>query len=261
MRAALSEVLEGAREGPVWVRYPHLSAPHGFSTRLGGVSEGPYRSLNVGLSSGDDPERVRRNQQLLSQALGLPVHRLLSMEHGRRVVVVEEPGEPPRGWPGDACITARPGVSLMITTADCVPIFFHDPVRRVVGLAHAGWRGTLAGVGEATVAAMQERFGSRPGDLEVAIGPAIGPCCFEVDEDVASKFRGGLDGEDLLTPVQNKWTVDLWQANRKRLVRAGVDEDKIRVSRLCTACQPDLFFSYRRDRRVTGRMAAVIALP
>ena len=242
-----------------FLAFPNLAVPHGFSTRLGGVSQGPYRGLNIGQTSADVPRRVHENRERLSRALGLPLVRILNMVHGTHVVRVDS--APATARTGDACITDRPGQAMMITTADCVPLFFHDPVREAVGLAHAGWRGTVAGMAEATVEALAREFGSRPGDLQVAVGPALGPCCFEVEADVAEAFRERFEGQDLVSERGNKFAVDLWQANLSCLLAAGVPEGQICVARLCTSCREDLFFSFRRDRKVTGRMAAVIALP
>ncbi len=242
-----------------YLRFPNVAVPHGFSTRLGGVSQGPYRALNIGQTSADIPRRVHENRVRLARELGIPLVRILNMVHGTQVVRVAVPQPPVRT--GDACITDCPGVALMITTADCVPIFFHDPVRRAVGLAHAGWRGTVEGVARTTVAAMVSEFGTRPEDLRVAIAPAIGPCCFEVDADVSEPFCQRFPGKDLVQARVNKFTIDLWRANEIVLRDAGVREENILVSRLCTSCREDLFFSFRRDRKVTGRMAAVISLP
>lgn len=242
-----------------YLAFPNLSVPHGFSTRVGGVSQGPYRGLNIGQTSADVPRRVHENRVRLARELGVPLVRILNMVHGTQVVRVDAHQPPVRT--GDACITDQPGVSMMITTADCVPIFFHDPVRGAVGLAHAGWRGTVEGVARTTVEAMVSEFGCRPADLRVAVGPAIGPCCFEVDADVAEPFRQVFPGKDLVQERVNKFTVDLWRANERVLRVAGVREENILVSRVCTSCREDLFFSFRRDRKVTGRMAAVISLP
>lgn len=257
----MSEDFDGAGlrgQGARYLHFPNLQVPHGFSTRVGGVSEGPYRSLNIGQTTKDAPSRVHENRQRLAREVGVPLVRTLSMVHGNHVVRVDR--NPPVVREGDACITDRPGVPMMITTADCVPIFFHDPVRGAVGLAHAGWRGTVAGIAAETVAAMAREYGSQAGDLQVAVGPAIGPCCFEVDDDVAEPFRQRFPGKDLVATRVNKFTVDLWRANLRVLLEAGVAEERIRISRVCTSCREDLFFSYRRDRTVTGRMAALIAL-
>lgn len=252
----MKEAVFCQREGVGFFRFGHLEVPHGFSTRIGGVSEGPYASLNLGLSTGDVPERVAENRRRLGAVLGAPVNRTLAMEHGARVAVVRRGGEYHRG---DGCVTDRPGVALAVTVADCVAIFFYDPLRGAVGLAHAGWRGTLAGVAGEVLRTMAREFGTRPACVQVALGPAIGPCCFEVGREVAARFLELPFGQDLVRWRCNTAYVDLWEANRRLLLGQGVAEGAVRVVRRCTFCNPQLFFSHRRDRRVTGRMAAVIA--
>lgn len=244
-----------------YVHFPHLPVPHGSSTRLGGVSQGAYASLNLGYTAGDDPEVVGRNRRLFGQALGFEVPWTLSMNHGVQVAVLTEPSRPDRRQPGDACITDVPGVGMSITTADCVPILFYDPGRPAVGLAHAGWRGTVGGIAAATAAAMAENYGSRPEDLQVGIAPAIGPEAFLVHGDVAEPFQRRFPGRDWIKQVEDRWSIDLWHANYEVLLEYGVPAENIRVSRLCTSEREDLFFSYRRDQRHTGRLATAICLP
>lgn len=252
-----SSLLKG--EQARYLAFPNLDVPHGFSTRLGGVSQGPYQGLNIGQTTTDAPRRVHENRVRLERELGFPLVRILNMVHGAHVVRVDVLRPPVRT--GDACITDRPGVPMMITTADCVPILFHDPVRGVVGLAHAGWRGTVEGVAGATVDAMSQEYGCQAASLQVVIGPAIGPCCFEVDQDVAEPFRRRFPGKELVQPRGNKFNVDLWRANLEILLEVGVPETQVFLSRICTSCRGDLFYSYRRDQKVTGRMAAAICLP
>jgi YfiH family protein len=242
-----------------YLTFPNLVVSHGFSTRLGGVSQGPYQALNIGQTTCDHPRRVHENRLRLEREWGFPLVPVLNMVHGAHVVRLES--QPPTRRIGDACITDRPGVALMITTADCVPILFHDPVRKAVGLAHAGWRGTLQGVARATVRAMAAEYGSCAADLQVAIGPAIGPCCFEVHEDVADPFLRRFPGKELVRGQGNRFNIDLWRANLEILLDVGVPEAQVCISRVCTSCREDLFYSYRRDQKVTGRMAAGICLP
>lgn len=242
-------------EGVTYVWFPSISAPHGFSTRVGGVSRGPYAALNLGLTAGDEHACVAENRLRFERATGVPVRTCLRMEHGARVVVLTESEGT---WVGDACVSDGPTMGMAITTADCVPVLFHDPVTGAVGLAHAGWRGTVAGVVIETVRAMQDSYGTRPADLRVALAAAIGPCCFLVHEDVSVPFQQRFLDRDLVRRQDEKWSVDLWEANRRMLLEAGVPSAQIDLCRLCTSCRSDLFFSYRRDRKRTGRMAAVI---
>ncbi|MEW6283996.1 MAG: peptidoglycan editing factor PgeF [Candidatus Eremiobacterota bacterium] len=244
--------------GVVYLAFRHIQAPHAFSTRLGGVSRDPYHWMNLGWKSGDDPERVRENQARFEAAVGFATPPTLEMVHGAEVAIVREPVQ--ERLSGDACVTAVAGVGMSLTTADCVPIFYHDPVRNVVALAHAGWRGTLTGVSVTTLEAMIGRFGTAPPDVRVGIGPAIGPCCFEVDRDVAEQFEERFPEEDLVLPggATDKFRIDLWRANESLLRQAGVLPARIATGGFCTVCRSDLFFSYRRDRGKTGRMLACI---
>lgn len=242
-----------------FVRFPTIEAPHGSSTRLGGVSQAEFASLNLGYTTGDELGRVDENRDRLARALGIGVPRVLRMEHGAGVVRLDRPVGSER-LTGDACITDRRGVSLCITTADCVPVVFYDPRRPAVGLAHAGWRGTVAGVARATVERMQADYGSRPQELLVGIAPGIGPGNFLVDEDVAQAFDRTFPGQELAVERGVKWSVDLCEANRLQLMACGVPAERISCARLCTAERSDLFFSYRRDRGRTGRMATAIAV-
>lgn len=249
-----------SREGVTFVRFPELNVPHGSSTRLGGVSEGEYESLNLGYTTDDDETTVDENRRRFGEALGVRVPWVLRMEHGTEVAVMNEQAERDTRLPGDACVTDRPGVTLSITTADCVPIVFYDPGRPAVGVAHAGWRGTVAGIAAATVSKMVEQYGSRATELLVGIGPAIGPERFLVDQDVADTFTRSFSGQDLVVSRGNKWAIDLWEANRRQLLEWGVPARQIFCCRLCTSSRSDLFFSYRRDSGRTGRMATAIAL-
>lgn len=241
-----------------FVQFPNIAVAHCCSTRVGGTSSGPYAGLNIGQTTSDVPKRVHNNRLLLAKSVGVPLVSILTMVHGNHVVVVDKLPKSLRV--GDACITMTPGIPMMITTADCVPVLYYDPDTGAVGLAHAGWRGTVAGVASATALAMREHFGSNLANLQVAIGPSIGPCCFEVGIDTAEQFENTYPGQELVKTCGNRTVVDLWRANWLELVGAGVNPQHICVSRLCTACHSELFFSYRRDKQVTGRMAAVIGI-
>ncbi|MHB2021241.1 MAG: peptidoglycan editing factor PgeF [Candidatus Xenobia bacterium] len=248
---------------------------HGFSTRLGGVSPAPYDSLNLGVTTKDAADNVRENRRCFVTETGLPLVDGVSLEHGiavhyemgagersrPRQVHPRSPTPDPRPPIADAIITDRPGVPITLYYADCCPVFVLDPAHHAVGLAHAGWRGTADNVAGSMLAAMQERFGTRPADCLAGIASSIGPCCFEVDWDVAGRMLQVFpQWEDLVSKTSNKWLVDLWEINARLLESAGVRPDRISVSRLCTACRPDLFFSFRRDRRMTGRMASTCVL-
>ena len=244
---------------------------HGFSGRLGGVSEAPYKSLNMGLHVGDKPEDVWQNRQIFCQSLDAAAAKLVAPEqiHGDRIVRVTEK-DAGRGAKvyaeaiagTDALITNVPGLPLLLCFADCTPVIFLDAEKKAVGIAHAGWKGTVAGIAAKTVARMTEEFGSQPQDIIAGIGPAIGPCCYEVGEEVAAKFREAFpkEHEAVITSKNGRLHVNLWEANRRQLLQAEILPEHIEMAEACTACEHQWYFSYRADGGRTGRMAALIAL-
>lgn len=258
------------------VTFSHIQVPHGCSTRVGGVSPPPWDSFNAGFTVGDQAEAVWENRRRFAQHLGVDnLPWLLSMDHGKTVVRVDEAApvapdktvRPSTFYQGDACVTNVPGVPLSLTVADCVPVLFHDPVARAVGVAHAGWRGTVAGIVKETVEAMVRHYGSRPQDVRVGIGPSIGPDSFEVGSEVVAEFAAAFpeSGVVLEHPQeharsQGKGFVNLWEANRRMALRGGCQESNIVCSGWCTVSHPELFFSHRRDRGKTGRLLAAIVL-
>ena len=257
-----------ARDGLVLLRAAPLDAlgvPHAFTTRSGGVSAPPFEALNLGRGVGDAPEAVAENRARAVRALGRAPddHVEASQVHGREVASVTG-AHRGQTMPGaDGLVSADPAAVLAIHCADCVPILLVDPRRRVVAAVHTGWRGTAAGAAAAAVSAMAAACGSDPGDLIAAIGPSIGPCCYEVDAPVVEGLAAWPWYEQVLAPARSarpgRWMLDLWEANRRQLVGAGVSPSSITATGLCTAHHPALFFSHRRDG-ATGRMAAMIAL-
>lgn len=251
--------------------FPEQEVVQGFSARLGGVSEKPWDSLNMGLHVGDRPEAVQENRRRFLRALDLKAERAVSPEqvHGTQVYRVR-PEDEGRGAlvygeavpRTDALITDVPGVPLLLCFADCVPLIFYDEEHHAIGAAHAGWKGTVGGVAGNTVAAMQAAFGTEPGELLAGIGPAIGPCCYEVGEEVEARFREiwPQHGEKLFTGQEGKKHLNLWEANRLQLMAAGLKAENIECADTCTSCQHKWFFSYRGYGSRTGRLAAVIAL-
>ncbi len=242
-----------------------ISAPHCFTTRLGGVSTGIFGSLNLNFSRGDDPANVIENYRRIGETLGFTPDDVVNARQIHSDIVVRV-GREHRGKltvPGaspecDALITNEPGVTLYVSTADCTPILLHDPVTGAVGAVHAGWRGTVADIAGNAVRAMREHFGSRPADLRAAIGPNIGVCCFETHEDVPHAVRAvlGREAEGFIVPAGEKFRVDLKGVNAALLRRAGVSH--IEVSCECTACRPDRFWSHRRVGNDRGSLAAII---
>lgn len=250
--------------------FPTEGLAHGISTRFGGVSEAPFDALNMALHTGDEPGAVRENRRLFAEALRVDAARLVTPRqvHGDeiRIVQASDAGMGARCYDAsvaaaDALITKERGVPLVLCFADCVPLLFCDPVQRVVAAAHAGWKGTVARIGQKTILRMKEAFGSCPQDILAAIGPAIGACCFEVGEEVAAAFRTAFpEAPQLLSRTSGgKATVDLWAANRLTLEEAGLLVGHIDSADVCTRCNAEIFYSYRKAQGNTGRFAAWIA--
>jgi len=225
---------------------------HGFPERTGGVSSGPRASLNLGRRWGDDPDAVAENRRLLAVHAGYDPSALVATRHvhGTAVWRVGEPLADDAEFDGLVC--DRSGPVLGAFAADCIPLLFADPVSGAVGAAHAGWRGTVAGVGVRVVERMAE-VGARAADVRVALGPSIGPCCFEVGPEVVAEFGAALpDVPGLIIDGPRKQHIDLRRASRALLERAGVAPDHIDDRPPCTRCEPDRFFSYRRDGAAGG---------
>lgn len=242
---------------------------HAFTTRLGGVSEGPYNSLNLAMHVGDFQRNVLDNRKMACRALGADPGDMVCGQqvHKSRVHVVTGADRGRGAWdyPGaipetDALVTDCPGILLSSYYADCVPILILDPVKRATGLIHAGWKGTVAGIAGAALETMQKAFGTDPGDCLAAIAPSIGPCCYEVDQPVISALAGGgFDPSLFAVPAgPGRWKLDLPGINRAILSGAGVKT--IAETGLCTSCRPDLFFSYRGQSGNCGRMASMMVL-
>ena len=242
--------------GPRLLTSPLLEGfRHGFTTREGGSSRGPFRSLNLSTSVGDDPVRVEENWERLRQATGLVFARVRQV-HGCRVVDAGTAAAP--GEEADAVISTVPGVAASVAVADCVPLLIADPRSGSAAAVHAGWRGTLDRVAAEGVRALVKRHGAKPSDLLAAIGPSIGPCCFEVSRELAIRFRGEL-GAATGNPRNIGSRADLWLANEQVLKGAGLARRRIEVLGRCTSCEDDVFFSHRRDQGRTGRHLAFIA--
>lgn len=254
--------------------FAHFTAAgikHGISTRLGGVSSAPYATLNLGLRTDDVYTHVVANRRLFCQALGIDPHHVVTCRqvHGDKVVSVTAAMKGQGMWvydtavpAADGMVTNEPGVALMQSFADCVPVLLADPRRHVVAICHAGWRGTVAKVAQKTALFMQHTYGSSLTHCLVGIGPSIGPCCYEVDETVAREVRRQFGAwQKLLIPHgTDKWLLDLWQANREQLQEIGIPSENIQTSGVCTACNVTLYFSHRREKGLTGRIGALIAL-
>ena len=242
---------------------------HGFSTRLGGVSEGMWESLNLGVSRGDDPDHVRENYRRFLSAIGARGACIATCNqvHGavvRNITSADVKTDPYEklAFDADGLMTAIPGVILAVFTADCIPVLLYDPRRRVAAALHAGWRGTAAGIVTVAVGQMTSTYGTDPADILAAIGPGIGPCCFETHDDVPDAMRSAFGGgaETYIEPRGEKWTVDLKGVNAWRLREAGVRGENIDVCPVCTACRTDLYWSHRITGNKRGLQGALIAL-
>ena len=241
-----------------------ITAPHCFTTRLGGVSCGALSSMNLAIKLDETDENVTRNFEILGSALGFGIEDLVltRQTHSDIVRVVSRSdckGCFHRDYPEcDALVTNDPGVALTVFTADCTPLLFHDPVTGAVGAAHAGWRGTASAIGPKTVAAMIENFGCKAENIHAAIGPNIGFCHFETDADVPDALLAAF-GEEILPFIRQsggKYFVDLKEINALILRRCGVRH--IEISEDCTMCQPDRFWSHRVTRGIRGSQGALI---
>jgi YfiH family protein len=234
---------------------------HAFPTRAGGVSPAPYDSLNLAVRWGDGRDNVLENRRRLLAACGVERVAIARQVHGAGVVNVTAAELPP-DTEADALISDVSGVALGVFTADCVPLLIADPVTGAVAAVHAGWRGVIAGVAPAAVQGLRGCYGSRPADLRVALGPAIGPCCFEVGAEVEAAFAASFPGLPLATPgPAGKPHIDLKRALRAQLQGAGIPAAQIDAGDECTRCEPARFFSYRRDNTRTGQHLSVIVVP
>lgn len=244
---------------------------HGFSTRLGGVSEGIFSTMNMAFNRGDNPDSVTENYRRLCGSVGLDFESLTASAQDHhtfvRKVTKADRGVGiyrPRDMQSvDALITNERGVTLVTYYADCTPLFFVDTKNKAIGLAHAGWRGTVGRIGQKVVEKMTAEFGTNPEDLVCAVGPAISKCCYEVDKTCADEFYAltDLDNSTFIFPKENnKFMLDLLETNRQILVKAGVKAENITLSDLCTRCNSDLLWSHRATNGQRGTMCAVMCL-
>lgn len=242
---------------------------HLFTTRTGGVSSGIYSTMNLSFSRGDDPECVRENYRRIGEVLGTdPEHMVASKQTHTTNIHLATEADLGNGITGpsayddvDGLATDIPGIALATFYADCVPLYFVDPVKKAIGLAHSGWRGTVAGMGACMVQFMRDHFHSDPKDLIVAIGPSICVDCYEVSEEVAEQFREGFP-EDVLRPgkADGKYQLDLWKANESILLKAGILPGHLTVTDVCTCHNPEYLFSHRASHGQRGNLAAFLML-
>ena len=268
-----AEAVQTETGGTTVLGFPRFSdskaLKHAISTRVGGVSRGPQKSLNISFKVQDDPVNVEENRSLLSKAIGMNLNRAAHVHqiHSDKILQLAAGQEPKEGslGEGDGLITNVTGIPIMILVADCLPVLFYDPVHKAIGLAHAGWRGTVSHVAAKTLLAMGEAYMTRPEETKVALGPCIGSCCYEVGADVRKEFTGVFPWGEEVMRVSSKghWTLDLAAANARQLREVGVREENLIQSNLCTVKNIDLFYSHRAEasaEKPTGRFGAFLML-
>ncbi len=264
--------MEMTKAGKVHYLEPALMAragvsAQGFTTRNEGVSRIPYNSLNLGLNTLDASNSVMGNRSILARAFGTRVERLVTVTqtHGTDLLVIDSKNPDYAHFQAlecDGIITNQPGVMIGVCVADCTPVLLLDPVRKVVAALHAGWKGTAGEIVKKGVSALVTMFDSDPAAILAAVGPGIGPCCYEVDAPVRDGFvkAGGCWDEAAVASVAGKWQLDLSRANVHQLLEAGVRSEHIETTDLCVSCNKAMFFSYRRDKGETGRQMGFIML-
>ncbi len=244
----------------------------GFSTRLGGVSQAEYASMNLSFTRGDDPECVKENFRRIGEAMGIPCEKMVysRQTHTTNVRMVTEADAGygvTRERPYtdvDGLVTNVPGICLVTSYADCVPLYFLDPKKKVIGLSHSGWRGTVGKMGQVTVRRMQEEYGCDPADILAAVGPSICQDCYEVSEDVIEQFRQNFTDtiwDKLFYRKSNgKYQLNLWEANRQVFLEAGIRPEHMTVTNVCTRCNSKILYSHRVMGERRGNLCAFLQL-
>jgi conserved hypothetical protein, YfiH family len=261
--------------GVPYIVFKNLELPgivHGFSTRLGGVSEGIYSTMNLSFHRGDDMDAVMENHRRLAQAVGYDHRRLVFSDQVHETVIRKVTEEDAgKGITRESDITETDGLMtnvkdlpLITFYADCVPVFFYDPVKEVVAMNHSGWRGTVKNISRHMVEALNKEYGCEASDLICAVGPSICQNCYEVSEDVAEAFKDAYLPEQYMKMTKNigngKYLLDLHRANYYNLTGAGILPEHINVTDICTCCNPDFLFSHRASHGKRGNLGAVIML-
>lgn len=269
-------IFDEAGDTVPFLEYPMLRKTglvyHGFSTRLGGVSEGCYASMNLSFDRGDDPEAVRENFRRIGNAIGVNVEDMVMSKQTHttnvRVVTEEDRGKgvvKERDYTDvDGLVTDVRGICLVTSYADCVPLYFVDPVRNAIGLSHSGWRGTVGKIGKKTVELMTGRFGSDPSDILACVGPSVCVDCYEVSEDVVEKvreaFAPALWNRLFYKKDNGKYQLDLWKTNEAIFLEAGILPEHIAVTNVCTHCNSRILYSHRTQGDRRGNLCAFLAL-
>lgn len=247
----------------------HTDLLHCFTTRLGGVSEGCFASMNLGMRTDDNKDNVYKNYEILAQSLSFDLRDMVETNQTHtsniRYVTDEDKGKIYDENPGyvdvDGLITDKKNIALSTFHADCTPIFFYDPVKKIIGMAHAGWRGTIKNITGNMVQKFARDFNSKPQDILAVIGPSLGQCCFEVDKDVAEIILSANENYEKFMKIKGmKHHFDLWAINKYILLNEGLREENIEISGLCTKCNNDLFFSHRGQKGKRGLMLGIIMM-
>lgn len=257
------------------LKYPLLDqtgiVEHCFTTRLGGVSEGVCSTMNLSFSRSDDPDAVMENYRRVAETFGKSVNDFVCTDQTHTTTVIRV-GSKEKGYgvtkekpytDVDGLITNEPGVILSTFYADCVPLYFVDPVNKAIGLSHSGWRGTVGRMGQKTLEAMAEAFGTKPEDVYAAVGPSICQECYEISEDVAEHFYEEFKGhgdEILINKGNGKYQLDLWKTNEIVLLEAGIKSEHLAVTNVCTCCNHEVLFSHRASQGKRGNLAAFLML-
>lgn len=261
---------------PPFLEYPLFAdtglVKHGFTTRLGGVSEGCYASLNLSFVRGDKEEAVRENFRRIASAVGVRCEDMVFSQQTHttniRTVTEQDRGmgiqRPLEYQDVDGMVTNIPGICLATFYADCVPLYFLDPVKKVIGLSHSGWRGTVGRIGQITIQRMKDQYGCRPSDILSAVGPSICQDCYEVSEEVILQFKENFDRtywEELFYQKENgKYQLNLWKANEIILLESGILPEHMAITNVCTHCNDSLLFSHRKTGEKRGNLGAFLAL-
>lgn len=259
-----------------YLEYPLLTdtkiVHHGFSTRLGGVSQGCYASMNLSFTRGDDEAAVRENYHRIAKSIGVKCENMVLSQQTHttnvRVVTEKDKGKgivkPLDYTDVDGMVTNIPGICLVTFYADCVPLYFVDPVQKAIGLSHSGWRGTVGKIGKETIRKMEEQYGSDPKDILAAVGPSICKDCYEVSEDVILEFQKNFKErywKDLFYRKENgKYQLDLWKANEIIFKESKILSEHIAVTNVCTHCNSEILYSHRTSGDRRGNLAAFLAL-
>ena len=270
-------ITEENKDGTLVLTFPLLQetnlVKHGFSTRIGGVSEGMFSSMNLSFARNDKEEHVRENFQRFAKAIHINPQNMVFSDQTHtanvRIVTNKDRGKgyvkPCDYTDVDGLITNEPGICLVTFYADCVPIYIVDPVKKVIALLHSGWRGTVGKIAQKAIWKMQEVYDSQPEDMLGIVAPSICRACYEVDEVVVQQFDRAFDKGEMSQILKQgeckgKYQLDLWRANQYILLNAGLKEENINVTNLCTCCNSEILFSHRASQGKRGNLAAFLAL-